>query len=99
MWFVSRHGGPPDMHVKVKYPNFRNAWIACGYGALACVLTTGKSFAADLPVKAPPLPYEYDWTGFYVGGTIGVATGHSNWNALLPGGAPHLSGSFSLYNS
>ena len=87
------------MHVKVKYPNFRNAWIACGYGALACVLTTGKSFAADLPVKAPPLPYEYDWTGFYVGGTIGVATGHSNWNALLPGGAPHLSGSFSLYNS
>jgi outer membrane immunogenic protein len=27
--------------------------------------------AADLPVKAPPVPAIYGWSGFYVGGTLG----------------------------
>jgi high affinity Mn2+ porin len=36
-------------------------------------LVCGRAFAADaaLPVKAPPIPYAYDWTGFYVGGNFG----------------------------
>jgi high affinity Mn2+ porin len=58
---------------------------------------SARSFAADLPVKVPQ-PYEYDWTGFYVGGHVGLATGNSNWtaNATTPG-APPVSGSLSMY--
>jgi len=77
----------------------RNASLACTCSVAACLLISAKSVAADLPVKAPPLLFEYDWTGFYVGGTVGVATGRSNWSALPPGGAPPVAGSFSLYNS
>jgi high affinity Mn2+ porin len=88
------------MHVRADFlkSSFRNASRACGYGAAACLLFATKSLAADMPVKAQA-PYEYDWTGFYVGGSIGVATGHSNWTARLPGGALPVFGSFSLYNS
>ena len=31
--------------------------------------------AADMAVKAPPVPYippQFNWTGFYVGGNVGV---------------------------
>ena len=54
--------------------------------------------AADLPLKAPPVPQLYDWSGFYVGGHIGYAGGGSNWNAI-PGqpGLPATSGAFDLY--
>ena len=42
------------------------------------MLATG-ALAADLPVKAPPLPVAvYNWTGFYVGGNIGSSWGHSS---------------------
>jgi len=64
---------------------------------------TGPSVAADisapLPVKAP-VPDIYDWTGFYVGGHVGLATGNSNWtaNATTPG-APPVAGSLSMYQS
>ena len=55
-----------------------------------------------LPIKAP-VPYlanGYDWTGFYVGGNIGLASGRSNWTANDPtGGTPPVSGSFSLYRA
>jgi len=43
--------------------------------------------AADLsavnamPVKAPPLSQSYDWSGFYVGGHLGLAAGNSDWAA------------------
>ena len=89
------------MHVQLDALKFasRKASLACTCSAAACLLISAKGFAADLPVKAPPLPYEYDWTGFYVGGTVGVATGRSNWSALPPGVAPPVAGSFSLYNS
>ncbi len=41
-------------------------------GLLGALATT-TAFAADLPVKAPPLPFisTYNGTGFYVGGHIG----------------------------
>jgi hypothetical protein len=50
-------------------------------------------------VKAP-LPYEYDWTGFYVGGHTGLALGNSNFtaNAATPG-APSVFGSLDMYRS
>ena len=35
------------------------------------------SYAADLPVKARPIPVPvYNWNGFYVGGNIGYSWGH-----------------------
>jgi hypothetical protein len=81
--FVSR--GPPIMHAQLDALKFAiwNASLACGSGAAACLLISAKSFAADLPVKMP-LPYEYDWTGFYVGGHIGLALGNSNFTAKRP---------------
>jgi high affinity Mn2+ porin len=60
------------------------------------------AFAADLPVKAPPVPYlastqAYDWTGWYVGAHAGVVRGSSNWSSgLLGAGAPGVNGSFDL---
>jgi high affinity Mn2+ porin len=89
------------MHVRIDFLkfSFRNASRACGYSAAAGLFMTAKSLAADLPVKVQA-PSAYDWTGFYVGGSIGVATGRSNWTARpVAGGAPPVSGSFSLYNS
>ena len=44
---------------------------------LCCTAICGVSFsasAADLPLKAPPVPVEvYAWSGFYVGGHVGGA--------------------------
>jgi high affinity Mn2+ porin len=89
------------MHVQLDALKFAiwNASLACGCGAAACLLISAKSFAADLPVKVP-LPYEYDWTGFYVGGHVGLALGNSNFtaNATTPGALP-VSGSLSMYQS
>ena len=50
-----------------------------------------------MPVKASPAPVGYDWTGFYVGGHVGLATGNSPWTLDPLGGGPPVSGSFSLY--
>jgi outer membrane immunogenic protein len=51
--------------------------------AALAVVTVGSAFgmgaatAADMPVKAPPIPpVVYSWTGFYVGGNVGGA-----WNS------------------
>src|ERR1700752_3841345 len=40
---------------------------------VATVLGIGAASAADLPLKAPPMPVVtvYNWTGCYVGGNIG----------------------------
>ena len=70
-------------------------------GLVSAVLVQSAS-AADLPImpmKAPPVAAGYDWTGFYVGGHIGLATGNSPWTlAPISGGAP-AAGSFGLYQS
>jgi high affinity Mn2+ porin len=66
---------------------------------LAFIPFTGDSRAADLPIKAPPVTHGYDWTGFYIGGHVGLASGNSSWTlAPLGGGAP-IAGSFGLYQS
>jgi len=51
--------------------------------ALMIVASVNISNAADLPLKAKPVPYAaaYDWTGAYAGGHLGYAVGNSNWNA------------------
>ena len=44
----------------------------------ALALFASPGFAADLPVKAPPMPVPvFSWTGFYVGGNVGWGWGHS----------------------
>ena len=68
----------------------------CRAGASCAVLalSAGTADAADppatMPVKASAAPAGYDWTGFYVGGHVGLATGNSPWNVRFPwrGGAP-----------
>jgi outer membrane immunogenic protein len=64
--------------------------------ALASVLALTIStplFAADMPVKAPPLTPAaavYDWTGVYVGGEVGGKWTTDKWNTTCvdAGGAP-----------
>jgi high affinity Mn2+ porin len=93
------------MHVKIGLVDlaFRAVSLACVSCAATSVLVAPSARASDLStpfaVKAPAWPETYDWTGFYVGGHIGLALGHSNWvaNATTPG-AP-VSGSLGMYRS
>jgi high affinity Mn2+ porin len=73
-------------------------------GAIAffAFLLVRPAAAADLgtmSVKALPVPASPDWTGFYLGGHFGYATGTSNWAATQAGGAAPLNGSIDLFNS
>ena len=71
-------------------------------GAIAFFALVRPAAAADLgtmPVKALPVPASPDWTGFYLGGHFGYATGTSNWAATQGGGAAALNGSLDLFNS
>jgi high affinity Mn2+ porin len=67
---------------------------------IGLVALTGSAAAADLPVKAPlsPALAAYDWSGFYLGGHFGYATGSSRWSATQPG-APAVTGSLDLFNA
>jgi high affinity Mn2+ porin len=71
--------------------------------AAAFALLGSNGLAADLspafPVKAPPAAPDYDWTGIYFGGHIGLAGGHSNWIMEPLGGGVPVAGSFGLYQS
>jgi len=54
----------------------------------------GPLAAADLtavPLKAPPIPEAYDWTGFYAGGHAGYGWGNSDFT-----GPPGIGGSIGL---
>ncbi len=56
--------------------------------------TAGGATADDVMVtKAPPpsTPTDFNWTGFYAGGHLGVAWGSSNWSG------PGISGSTNLF--
>ena len=70
--------------------------------AFFALLLIRPAAAADLgamPVKARSVPAAFDWTGFYVGGHFGYATGTSDWAASQGGGAAPLNGSIDLFNS
>ena len=65
---------------------------------LTALGTSAPAAAADLPVfpvKAPPIPSLYDWSGFYVGGHLGYAFGNSNWAASGADGSASGSLNFS----
>jgi len=72
-----------------------------GVGLAALLRLIAPAIAADLPVampvKAPPISTEYDWTGFYLGAHLGYAWGNSNWTASsITAAIPSISGSLSL---
>jgi len=67
--------------------------------ALLAPAARAADLPAVLPVKAPPAPADYDWTGFYVGGHVGLATGNSGWTLAPAGGGAPVAGSFGLYQS
>jgi high affinity Mn2+ porin len=71
--------------------------------AAALALFASETFAADLPatlpLKAPPAAIDYDWTGLYLGGQIGLSGGHSSWTMNPLGGGAPVAGSFGLYRS
>ena len=70
--------------------------VGIGLGMLAA---GGAAHAADLPLKAPVANAVYNWTGFYVGGNVGLAAGRSNWTLDQFGGGAPVAGSFGLYRS
>jgi len=45
--------------------------VAAAFAALSAASFSGPAFAADLPVKAPPLAPAYSWTGWYIGAHVG----------------------------
>jgi outer membrane immunogenic protein len=52
------------------------------------IALAGSAFAADLPVKAPPMPAPppaYSWSGFYVGGQVGWARVNDDGSIVNPG--------------
>jgi outer membrane immunogenic protein len=53
----------------------------------ALVIGASSAMAADLPVKARPMPVEvYGWTGFYIGGNVGYSWGRSRSDATFTSG-------------
>ena len=46
--------------------------LLCIAMALALLPFNRPSIAADLPVKARAFPSVFDWTGFYLGGHVGL---------------------------
>jgi outer membrane immunogenic protein len=47
-------------------------------GVAITAVMAGSAFAADMPLKAPAPVLAYDWSGFYLGGVIGGAWGHTD---------------------
>jgi high affinity Mn2+ porin len=96
-------GGPPLIRHGEIFKRLLRIGGTTAPCALAFALFGIDARAADLPVtlpmKAPPAPADYDWTGFYVGGHVGLATGSSGWTLNPLGGGAPVSGSFGLYRS
>ena len=67
--------------------------IRFGLAGIVALTISSPLFAADMPVKAPPLAPPaavYDWTGVYVGGEVGGKWTSDKWNTTCvdAGGAP-----------
>jgi outer membrane immunogenic protein len=56
---------------------------------LAAAMPISIASAADMPVKAPPIPYPaaYNWTGFYGGAQVGYGWATEQTTAGSPSGA------------
>ena len=77
-------------------------WLVLCWVLLASLFASGvrvhAAEGADAAVS-PELHQGVDWTGWYVGGRMGLATGSSQWSATPAGSPePHASGSLDLYN-
>lgn len=77
---------------------------ACLFGTIALsVLMQEPAAGADvspaMPVNAPASVPPSDWTGFYFGGHIGLATGNSSWTATQTAGTPNISGTLDFFKS
>src|ERR1700760_534811 len=46
----------------------------------SAIVAAGPAFAADLPLRAPPMAVPATWTGCHVGGHIGAATDRSQYS-------------------
>ena len=52
--------------------------LSIAIAAIAALMGT-SALAADMAVKAPPVPVPvYSWTGFYVGGNLGYSWGNAD---------------------
>jgi outer membrane immunogenic protein len=66
---------------------------SCWGSLIAIALLAGPAVAADLPLKAPPLPVAvYNWTGCYVGLNAGWKGGRFRDRADAPGGTAVIPG-------
>jgi outer membrane immunogenic protein len=54
-------------------------------GVAAAVASLGSASAADMPLKAPPPPVAYVWTGCYIGGNVGGGFGDKTFQDVPPG--------------
>lgn len=72
--------------------------IILSIAILAAARPTHAADAADLAIKAPVVPANYDWTGLYVGGHFGYAGGSSAFTGDDPAGYA-TSGTLDLYNA
>lgn len=57
-------------------------------GCLAAFAADSAAKAADLPKSLIGRREPFDWSGWYVGGHVGYAGGHSDWSAYPVGGVP-----------
>jgi outer membrane immunogenic protein len=77
----------------------KSFWM--GAAGLIAAGTVCPALAADLPVKAPPVPVVriYDWSGFYLGGNGSYASNQKRWDFVDPvfggpGGSHTVTGFF-----
>jgi high affinity Mn2+ porin len=67
-----------------------------GSAALMTVALSDSARSADF--KGPGAVTAYDWSGFYLGADVGLASGRSNWSATQPGG-PNMNGSLDFFHT
>jgi high affinity Mn2+ porin len=74
-------------------------WSITVVAFIACSDARAADSSDNLPLKAPAVPQDNGWSGFYVGGQGGYAAGLSDWSAKQAGAAwPTLSGTVEFFN-
>ena len=69
-------------------------YLGWALASIISISSIGGAMAADMPMKAPPLPVEpvYNWTGFYIGGNVGGGWDDIKTLELAPGTAAFPTG-------
>ena len=55
--------------------------------AATAILFGAPALAADMPLKAPPAPMAWSWTGFYIGADAGVDWSRDSVSPTVPDGS------------